>query len=93
MLFDPQSEADQILEYLLALKEEMPTEDYIVRQLVDHYAKQGQNDKAIAELDGLGDMLLEAGKKSEAVGVIERIISLSPPNIEAYQKLLKQLQA
>jgi len=93
MLFDPQSEAGQILDYLLSLKEEMPTEDYIVRQLVDHYTKQGQNEKAIAELDGLGDLLLEAGKKSEAVPVIERIISLSPPNIEAYQKLLGQLKA
>ena len=61
--------------------------------LVDHYKKLGQNEKAIAELDGLGDLLLEAGRRDDAIGVIEEIISLSPPNIEAYQKLLKQLNA
>jgi tetratricopeptide (TPR) repeat protein len=93
MLFDPQSESDEINEYLLALKTEMPEEDYIIWELVEHYKKLGQNEKAISELDGLGDMLLEAGKKKAAIGVIEEIISLSPPNIEAYQKLLNQLKA
>ena len=93
MLFDPESESDQIRTYLNALKEEMPEEDYVVRHLVDHYKKIGQDEKAIAELDGLGDLLLEAGRKGDAIGVIEEIISLSPPNIEAYQKLLKQLKA
>jgi tetratricopeptide (TPR) repeat protein len=93
MLFDPQSEAEPIREYLNALKEEMPEEDYVIRYLVDHYKKLGQNEKAIAELDGLGDLLLEAGRRDDAIGVIEEIISLSPPNIEAYQKLLKQLNA
>jgi hypothetical protein len=37
-------------------------------------------------------MLLEAGKKSEAVAVIQEIVSLNPPNVEAYQKLLGQLE-
>lgn len=92
MLFDPESEADNVRDYLILLKEEVSNEDYIVRQLAVHYQKLGQTDLAITELDGLGDMLLEAGNKGAAVEVIQEIINLNPPNIEAYQKLLGQLQ-
>jgi tetratricopeptide (TPR) repeat protein len=93
MLFDLESEAENVREYLLALKEEIPNEAYIVRQLVAHYQNLGQTELAITELDGLGDILLEAGNKGAAVEVIQEIINLNPPNIEAYQKLLGQLQA
>jgi len=93
MLFDPESEAENVREYLILLKEELPNEDYIVRQLAAHYQKLGQSELAISELDGLGDMLLEAGNKGAAVEVIQEIINLNPPNIEDYQKLLGQLQA
>ncbi len=91
--FDPESQLDSIKEYLELLKEEKPDEDYIVRQLVSLYKNLGLMEKAITELDGLGDMLLEAGRKQEAVQVIQNIISLSPANIEDYQKLLEQLQS
>jgi hypothetical protein len=37
-------------------------------------------------------MLLEAGNNQAAVEVIREIINLGPENIEAYQKLLDQLQ-
>jgi len=93
MLFDPESEAENVREYLILLKEELPNEDYIVRQLAAHYQKLGQSELAISELDGLGDMLLEAGNKGAAVEVIQEIINLNPPNIEDYQKLLGQMQA
>lgn len=90
--FDPENQLDSIKEYLELLKEEKPDEDYIVRQLVSVYKQLGLIDQAISELDGLGDMLLEAGRKQEAVQVIQEIISHSPSNIEDYQKLLEQLQ-
>ena len=93
MLFDSKSEAENVGEYLIALKAEIPNESYIVRQLVAHYHNLGQTELAISELDGLGDMLLEAGDEGAAVDVIQEIINLNPPNIEAYQKLLGQLQA
>ncbi len=89
--FDPESQLDSIKEYLLLLKEEKPDEDYIVRQLISLYKHLGLMEQAISELDSLGDMLLEAGRKQEAVQVIQEIISFSPSNIEDYQKLLEQL--
>ncbi|MCD4803624.1 MAG: tetratricopeptide repeat protein [Anaerolineales bacterium] len=89
--FDPESQMDSIKEYLVHLKEEKPDEAYIARQLVSLYKHLGLMDQAISELDNLGDMLLEAGRKQDAVQVIQEIISFSPSNIEDYQKLLEQL--
>jgi len=91
--FDFSIEAETIHGYLVALKEEIPKEDYIVRRLVIFYNHLGQRDLAISELDGLGDMLLEAGRRQDAVEVIQEIITLDPPNTEDYRKLLEQLQA
>jgi len=89
--FDPESQIDSIKEYLVLLREEKPDEAYIARQLVALYKHLGLMDQAISELDSLGDMLLEAGRKQDAVQVIQEIISFSPTNIEDYQKLLEQL--
>ncbi|MGB2962375.1 MAG: tetratricopeptide repeat protein [Anaerolineales bacterium] len=91
--FDTETDLDTIKEYLEVLKIEKPREDYIVRQLASLYQHLGQKDQAIAELDGLGDMLLEDGRKQDAIQVIQDIISLSPVNMEDYQKLLKQLNS
>jgi tetratricopeptide (TPR) repeat protein len=90
--FDPESQVDSIREYLVTLKEEKPGEDFIIRQLVAFYKNFGHLDQAITELDGLGDLLLEQGRKQDAVKVIQEIITLSPANIDDYKKLLEQLQ-
>jgi len=92
-LYDPQTDGDTIRDYLVALKEEISGEDYIIRCLVKFYSELGQREQVITELDGLGDMLLDAGRKQDAVAVIEEIITMNPPNLEAYQKLLIQLRA
>lgn len=89
---DPATEGESIHNYLTTLKEEIPREQFIIRKLVDFYKNLNQTERAIAELDTLGDLLLDTGKRSEALAVVEEIISLNPPNVEAYQKLLDQLQ-
>ena len=91
--FDISKESETIHGYLAGLREEIPGEEYIVRRLVDLFTHLGQRELAISELDKLGDMLLESGQKSAAVDVIAEIITLNPPNIEAYKQLLEQLRA
>ncbi len=91
-LFDPVEKREVVEDYLTSLNTEVPREEYIIRQLVDFYKKIGLQEKAISELDGLGDMLLDAGRRDDAIAVIQEIVSFNPPNIEAYQKLLGQLQ-
>lgn len=90
-LFDPEQNKQLLEDYLTTLKTEIPGEVFVIRYMVEFYKGLGLIEQAITELDGLGDMLLEAGKKEEAVTVIQEIVSLDPPNIEAYQKLLSQL--
>ncbi len=91
--YDISVDSETIHGYLTALREEIPGEDYIIRQMVELYKHLGQRDLAIGELDKLGDLLLDSGRKSAAVEVIEEIITMNPPNTDAYQKLLGQLKA
>ena len=91
--FDLPAQADTIKEYLVNLKQEITGEDYILRRLINLYKETGQKDLAITELDGLGDLLLGVGRNTDAVEVIQELISLEPPNINDYQKLLEQLKS
>jgi tetratricopeptide (TPR) repeat protein len=92
-LFDQKTQTDSIIDYLVALKDEIAGEGYIPRKLAQLYLDLGQMDLAINELDGLGDLLLNDGRKQEAVAVIQEIINLNPSNVSDYQKLLEQLQS
>jgi tetratricopeptide (TPR) repeat protein len=56
------------------------------------YIQQGMKREAIAELDALGEMQLEAGLREEAVQTIKQIIALEPANIEAYRQLLDHIR-
>jgi tetratricopeptide (TPR) repeat protein len=61
--------------------------------LADQYRRAGRREEAIAQLDMAGERLLENGKKDEAIGVIAQIVAMNPPNVDAYHKLMAQLQA
>jgi tetratricopeptide (TPR) repeat protein len=93
LLFDPHQNTEVVEDYLTTLNTELPNEEYIIRKLVEFYTAIGHQEKAISELDGLGDKLLDAGRKEDAIAVIEEIVSLGPPNVEDYQKLLEQLHS
>jgi len=56
------------------------------------YIQQGMKREAIAELDALGEMQLEAGLRDEAVQTVEQIIALEPANVEAYCQLLDHIR-
>jgi tetratricopeptide (TPR) repeat protein len=61
------------------------------RIVAEQLNRRGQKDKAISQLDALGESLLEAGKKKEAAEVINQILSMNPPNAEDYRQLLGQI--
>jgi len=56
------------------------------------YAQQGMKREAIAELDALGEMQLEAGLRDEAAQTVKQIIALKPANVEAYRQLLDHIR-
>ncbi len=55
------------------------------------YLNIGERDKALAHLDVLGDLQLEAGQKDAAVKTIEAILALDPTNREAYEDLYREI--
>lgn len=61
-------------------------------RLAQVYLKTSQKDKALEELDILGDLELERGNKEAAMAAIRQIIALSPAGVEGYQRLLAQLE-
>ncbi len=88
---DPEADQDKIIQYFEDLKEENPHKAGIRRHFSSYYQSIGDKQKAITELDLLGDMLLDEGDRSGAIRVIEDIIDLNPSNVQEYQKLLDQL--
>ncbi len=84
-------EADAV-EFLESMAEELPEHPAIRRRLAAYYHHQGRDAEAIAQLDKLGEMLIDAGDIMSAIQVVENILALHPPNAEDYQQLLYQLR-
>ncbi len=61
------------------------------RRLGELYRQMGRNDEAIEQLDAAGEFYLEVNNKAAAAETIMVILSLNPPNVADYQKLLMQI--
>lgn len=70
---------------------ERPQDMGLRQRLGEAYLSVGMKEEAIAELDALGELQLEAGLEEEAQETIQRIISLGPEDMEAYRQLLERL--
>jgi tetratricopeptide (TPR) repeat protein len=69
-----------------------PQEMSLRALLAQVYVQQDMKREAIAELDALGEMQLEAGLRDEAVQTVKQIIALEPANVEAYRQLLDHIR-
>jgi tetratricopeptide (TPR) repeat protein len=82
-------------ERALALLEEavrlQPRQMPLRARMAKAYIDAGMRDKAIQELDALGELQLDSGLRKQAMATVKFIISLNPENIEAYRQLLAQL--
>lgn len=82
----------QAIPFLEELVKENEDQAMLRRALADQYLQAGQTGEAIAQLDVVGEKLIDAGEKSEAAEVVQQILLLNPPNPEEYRTLLEQLQ-
>jgi len=87
------NKSDQVIPFLEDLVNENEDRVILRRTLAEQYKQAGQTEKAIAQLDAIGEILIEDGKKEEAMNTIQQILMMNPPNAEEYQQLLRQLQA
>jgi len=86
------SKKEQAIPFLEELVKENENRIVLRRALADQYQQAGQTDDAIAQLDTIGELLIEEGKKSEAAEVIQQILLMNPPNADDYRTLITQLQ-
>ena len=78
------------MEELLA---DRPNDMILRRALAQLYQQAGRVEDAVAQLDSLAESMLSAGKKEDAMVLINQILLMGPPNAEQYRQLLMQLQA
>lgn len=90
---DTHGKSSQVIPFLEDLVKENEDKIILRRALAEQYQQAGQTEDAIAQLDTIGEILIEEGKKNEAAAVIQKILLMNPPNADDYRKLLGQLQA
>jgi len=83
----------QSIDFVKAVINEHPNRPELIKRLADLYARNGQPAEAIAELDGLADLLLTAGNVQGAAAMLKTIINLRPPNAADYEAALRKLQS
>lgn len=62
------------------------------RALAAQLHRSGRTEEAISLLDILGEVLVHAGNKQQALEVINQIVLMNPPNVSEYRQLLTQMQ-
>ena len=83
---------EQSIPFLEDLINENADSVILRRALAGQYQQAGRTEDAVAQLDTIGELLIEEGKKEEAAGVIQQILMMNPPNADDYRQLLEQLQ-
>ena len=70
---------------------ERPDDIPLRTRLAQEHLNIGNVDQALQHLDKLGDLQLNAGRLEDAKATVRAIIALNPPNIQAYEQLLDQM--
>ncbi len=81
------------LEIVERLAETRPEELELHKRAAQLCVETGNKKDAIAYLDTMGELQLQAGRAQEAVATIKAIIALGPENVDAYRQLLEQIAA
>jgi tetratricopeptide (TPR) repeat protein len=80
-----------LIKMLRELAASNPQDLSIRTRLSRIYIGLGMKAEAIAELDVIGELQLEAGRKEEAVRTLQKIIDLEPDEKDSYTQLLREL--
>jgi tetratricopeptide (TPR) repeat protein len=89
---ESRGQKDKALKVLEDWVHEHPKRVGLYQRLAGRYQQAGRTGEAVALLDAAGEVLVQSGDIHSAIQVIEMILSLRPPNVADYQKLLAQLK-
>jgi tetratricopeptide (TPR) repeat protein len=90
-LYAQSKRGDQIISLLEYLVGSRPNDMGIRSRMAAVYRQIGRKQDAIAQLDALGELQLEAGLYQDACATIKQIVQLGPQDMEQYRTLLQQL--
>ena len=90
-VFAKAGKANQILGILEEQVTRYPNDMALRSRLAAVYGQMSNDEKAIEQLDALAELQLESGLHGDALVTIRRIISMNPPHVDDYQRLLQQL--
>ena len=79
--------------FLEDLLKEHDDQPMLKRALASQLHRAGRIEEAVSILDMLGESLIQAGNKKEALEVVSQIVLMNPPNVNDYRQLIAQLQA
>ncbi len=83
----------EAIPFLEDLVNEYPKQGLLRRALAGEYRQAELTRDAVAQLDALGELLLNAGDREGAVQTIEAIMAMNPPNMSDYKTLLAKIRS
>ena len=90
--YGKRKEFSRIATMLKELVASNPQDISLRSRLSRFYAELGMKKEAIAELDTLGELQLEAGRRRDAMETLRTILTLEPDEKEGYTQLLWELE-
>lgn len=90
-VYAKKKQVTRIVQVLEELVKNYPKDTGLRSRLAGIYRQLNRKEDAIAQLDSLGELQLEAGLHKDAVNTIKQIVKMNPDNVDDYKKLLTQL--
>jgi tetratricopeptide (TPR) repeat protein len=90
-IYAKNKQVNRITQLLEELVKRYPNDAGLRQRMATIYKRLGRKKDAIAQLDALGELQLEAGLHSDAVKTIKQIIEIGPDDPTPYRQLLAQL--
>ena len=91
-LLENSGKRQSAVQFLNQMIEQLPDKLELRKRLADLYVRSGKNMEAVAQLDKIADLLMNAGNQHGAITMIKAIIALNPPNVEEYKRALQQMR-
>ncbi len=83
----------EAIPFLDELVNEYPGQEILRRALAEEYRQAGRIPDAAAQLEAVGNLLLNAGDREGGIQIIETIMAMNPPNMEYYKTLLAKIKS
>ena len=80
------------IDFVGQLVTEYPRNPELRNRLAELYIQDGQVLEAVDQLDSIAEEMLNMNDRFGAIAVLQKIISLEPPNVEAFRDALNELR-